>query len=90
MNADFRRTLHFRLKDSHNFPATYTFKFIVKSDEEKLDFLRSLFNDSAEITLKESSKNSYTSMTIRVKMESAEAVIQKYEAAASVEGIISL
>ncbi|MEM6298599.1 MAG: DUF493 family protein [Bacteroidota bacterium] len=90
MDADFRRTLHFRLKDSHDFPATYTFKFIVKSDKEKLDFLRGLFDKSAEITFKESSKSSYTSITIRVEMESAEAVIQKYEAAASVEGIISL
>lgn len=90
MNPDFRKTLHFRLKENHSFPTQYTFKFIVPSEQGKIDFIRQLFDHSSEVSLKQSAKKTFTSVTIRTEMESAEAIIKKYEAAAQVEGIISL
>lgn len=91
MNPDFRKTLHYRLKETHDFPARYTFKFIVPSEESKIAAIRQLFEqEDAEISLKTSSKKTFTSVTIRLEMESAEAILKKYEAAAGIEGIIAL
>ncbi|MGF1532512.1 MAG: DUF493 family protein [Bernardetiaceae bacterium] len=91
MNPDFRKTLHFRLQENYTFPARYTFKFIVPSEQEKIDFLCALFPpDQVQVSLKTSAKQNFTSITIRATMPSAEAILEKYEAAAVVPGIISL
>ncbi|HPW61408.1 MAG TPA: DUF493 family protein [Cyclobacteriaceae bacterium] len=71
----------------HAWPALYTFKFIVprgKEEEVKLLFPK---HTSSE---KPSKNGNYTSITFKMMMPSSEAVIEIYQTAAQIEGIIAL
>ena len=63
------------------------FKFIVPSDVE--DEVRKIFKGQ-EVTSRESSKGNYRSITVKMMINSTEEVIQIYEEAHKVEGIIAL
>ena len=76
-----------KLDDIHQFPTVYMFKFIVKGD--KLTEVESLFPKEA-LSLKPSSKGNYTSVTAKLNMDSSDAVIEVYEKAHRIEGIIAL
>lgn len=76
-----------KLDDVHDFPALYMFKFIVT--EDKKGEVESLF-PSSELQYKPSSKGKYTSVTAKVLMPSSDHVIQIYERAQKIEGIIAL
>lgn len=53
--------------------------------------IESMFdNMGAVISTKESRKGTYTSVSVMVKLASADMVISKYKEVASIEGIISL
>ena len=67
------------------------FKFVVKSEALHLETLKSYFNGKqAEFFEKLSSKNTFTSLTIKVKMKSADAVISIYKKVSLLEGIMAL
>lgn len=68
----------------------YMFKFIVLSDNQKLAQVESLFGDDAEMKLQPSSNGKYTSVTAREVMLSPDHVIEIYQKASSIEGIIAL
>lgn len=76
------------LDEEYTWPAMYTFKFIVPADKE--DEVRSLFPEQAEVITKPSSKGKYTSLTSQCSMNNADEIIDIYEKAAEIEGIISL
>lgn len=90
MNQEALNGLKLKLENNHQFPGTYTFKFILPSDNKRIATLSSYFSAEADIRFKDSSKGNYTSLTIREKMESAQAVIDMYQEASQIEGIISL
>lgn len=81
--ADFKE----KLDDVHQFPALYMFKFIVT--EDKLGEVRALFPQN-ELQLKPSSKGKYTSVTAKVMMPSSDRVIEIYQKASEIEGLIAL
>jgi hypothetical protein len=68
-------------------PALYTFKFIVKAGKE--DELRNLFPLHTN-TSRASKNGNYTSVTFQMMMPSSQAVIDVYQKAAVIEGIIAL
>lgn len=76
--------------ENSSWPMIYMFKFIVLSDNQKIAIVESLFGDDAEVKLQPSSNGKYTSITAREVMLSADNVIEIYQKAASVEGIIAL
>ena len=76
-----------KLDDIHSFPTQYMFKIIVKG--EKISEVEALFPKET-LTLKPSSKGSYTSVTAKLKMASSDEVIDVYEKAHHIEGIIAL
>lgn len=82
--------LRAKLNAGNPWPQIYMFKFIVPSDNQKIALAENLFEDDAEIKLQPSSKGKYTSLTARVVMLDAEAVIDVYKRASEIEGIISL
>lgn len=95
--ADLKKTEEFytRLKEQLSqdttWPAPYLFKFIVPADKEKIAQIEVIFDGlSAEIKTRDSSKGTYSSVSIRVKMESPDAVIKKYLEVSTIEGVISL
>lgn len=76
-----------KLEDQHDFPGIYIFKFIVPSDmTAKAEGLL----ESGEVTKKPSSKGTYTSVTIKAKMKSADQVVSVYQEAYKIEGLMAL
>ncbi len=76
-----------QLENEYDWPALYTFKFIVPQD--KIDEVRKLF-EKHEISERKSSKGSYISLTSRIMAESSDQIIDMYVAANEIEGIIAL
>jgi len=90
-SADFYKRLKTQLEEDSSWTATYLYKFIIPASEEKLKTIESIFKDTnAEISTRESSKGTYTSVSIKLMMESPDAVINKYIEVSKVEGVISL
>ena len=87
MDADWIEGFRKKLDDHYTWPSLYMFKFIVPNGKE--DEVKNLFplHTSSE---KSSSKGNYTSITIKMMMPSSEAVIEVYQKAATVEGLIAL
>ncbi len=90
-SEDFYKRLKIQLKDNTSWPSIYLYKFIIPSNLENIAKIEAIFNDTkAEIKIRDSSKGTYTSVSIKVKMESPDAVIEKYIEVSNVEGVISL
>ncbi len=88
----FYEKLKSQLYDTTSWPAEYLYKFIFKSDIEKMAKIEAIFNDiGAVISTNESKNGKYTSISIDVLMRNPDAVIEKYkEVAEKVDGVISL
>jgi putative lipoic acid-binding regulatory protein len=79
------------LDNYHKWPDLYMFKFVVPSDNQKIAQVEALFNaETSEIRLKPSSKGTYTAITIREVMVSAQSVLDIYSKAYQIEGLIAL
>jgi hypothetical protein len=76
-----------KLEASGQFPMLYMFKFIVPNGKE--EEIAALFPKN-EMELKASSGGKYVSTTIRSMMDSADQIIEIYEKASKIEGLISL
>lgn len=76
-----------KLEYQHSFPALYMFKFIVPSGKESK--IAALLPNN-EMKLKSSSKGNYVSATIKAMMPDSQSIIDVYENAAKIEGVISL
>ncbi len=71
-------------------PHVYMFKFIVPTNQDKEAQIIQLFPKGADVTYKKSRTGKYTSITIKTLTQSPDEVIKYYEAAAKIEGIMSL
>jgi uncharacterized protein len=79
------------LQANYAFPTEYIYKFILPTDEQKIQTLQHIFaNADAEFSFKKSSSNKYTSITIIALHPTAEDVIAYYKQAVLIEGIKSL
>jgi putative lipoic acid-binding regulatory protein len=88
---DFYTKLKVQLEDTTKFPAEYMYKFIVPSDENQVDEVQSIFdNKGAVIKTKKSKTGKYISLSIVLKIESADKVIEYYKKVEKIKGIISL
>ena len=89
---EFYENLKVQLEEYTDWPADYLYKFIVPASNEKIAQIEEIFDGmNAKIKTKDSSKGKYTSISIRVNLESPEKVISKYkEVGEKVEGVISL
>lgn len=88
---EFYKKLKNSLEETTEFPTAYMYKFIIPTSKEKLNKIETIFNHTgAVITTKPSKTGKYNSITINVKMKSADAVIAKYKEVSKVEGVISL
>lgn len=76
-----------QLDSEYSWPALYMFKFIVPNGQE--GEVKALFPYN-EVTSKASKNGKYISVTAQIMMNSSEAIVQIYEAAYKIKGIISL
>jgi len=89
--SEFYKKLKFSLEETTTFPTDYMFKFIVPADKDGFKTIENVFDNlGAVIKSKPSKTGKYTSLTIMVKMKSADAIIKKYKEVSSIEGIVSL
>jgi putative lipoic acid-binding regulatory protein len=88
---EFYERLRTELNNSNTWPAEYLFKFIVPTDQGKIEIVENAFNNmGAVINTKHSKTGKYTSISIDVQMTNAQKIIDKYLELSSVKGIISL
>ena len=89
---EFYKKLKEQLLETSDWPSQYLYKFIVKSDAEKVQKIESIFNHTGAVINTVASKTGkYTSVSINVVMKDPDAVISKYiEVTNNVEGVISL
>lgn len=74
-----------------SFPSVYMFKFIVKSDLQKIAQIESLFHsEEAEISRKESSKGAFVSITVKEVVLSVDEIIDVYVQSSKIPGVIAL
>ena len=71
-------------------PEPYMFKFIFEPNPSTLAKLQLLFDNTARVTIRESTKGKYVSFTAIEMMLDAESVLNRYREAAKIEGLISL
>lgn len=80
-----------KLEESINsFPYIYMFKFIIKSDNRTMAMVEVIFDDDADIIQKQSTKGNYISITVKQVVMSVDEIINIYEKASAIDGVISL
>lgn len=89
---EFYRKLRSQLYDTSMWPTVYLYKFIVPTNDVKIEGIEIIFdNMGAVIKTKKSRNGKYTSVSVNVRMDSPDAVIDKYkEVGVKIEGVISL
>lgn len=87
MDKEWINNFKAKLDEHYSWPSVYTFKFIVPIGKESE--LKNLFPLHTS-TDKLSTQGNYISVTFNMMMPSGEAVIQVYERAADIQGLISL
>lgn len=86
-NEDWWENFRQLLDDQNDWPAEYLFKFIVPRDG--VEKIKKVFG-AQPVTVRASTKGNYASVTARIEMSSSDEVVAIYEAAAEVEGVVSL
>jgi len=71
-------------------PNVYLFKFIVPNTPQALAQVTALFSDLSEINFNESKTGKYISVGAKELMLNVDSIIEVYNNAAKIEGIISL
>lgn len=90
-SEEFYARLKQELTDSTLWPSEYLFKFIVPSLPGNVEEVEKSFdNMGAVIETTQSKTGKYTSVSINVKMENPQSVIDKYIQLSYIEGIVSL
>ncbi len=79
-----------KLDEIGDWPRVYFFKFIVPSSNEKLARVEALFGAEAQVSIKQSTKGNYVSVSAKELMLSADRVIERYEKASKIEGLMAL
>ena len=87
MDQEWLNSFREKLDQHYAWPSLYVFKFIVPTGQE--DAVKKLFPNNVP-TEKHSEKGNYTSVTIQTMMPSSEAVINIYQQASVIEGLIAL
>lgn len=88
--AEKRERLRKQLNDTHTWPCSFTFKFIVPAEGEGEERLKAIFSPKARFSNRPSRNGRFVAYTIADQVGSAEEVFARYESAATIPGIISL
>ncbi|MDN3723781.1 DUF493 family protein [Aequorivita sp. SDUM287046] len=89
--TEFYARLKKQLEEDTTWPSPYLFKFIVPANLEQIAEIRAVFDGTdAEIATRDSSKGTYSSVSVKVTMDSPDEVVKKYLEVSKVDGVISL
>ncbi|WP_121967227.1 DUF493 family protein [Myroides sp. N17-2] len=88
---EFYKRLKEQLEDDKTWPRPYLYKFIVPGDAEKIARVEEAFDGSnADIQIKNSSTGKFSSISVKLMVNSSQEIIDKYIAVSTIEGIVSL
>lgn len=87
MDTQWMNSFREKLDKHYAWPSLYLFKFIVPTGREQE--VKDLF-PRHETSNKLSKQGNYISITVQMMMPSSEAVIEVYEKASRIEGIVAL
>ena len=88
---EFYEKLKKTLDDTTTYPSKYLYKFIVPNDKLKIEKIYKIFNfEGAVINTKSSKTGKFISLSILVKVNDSEIIIEKYKQTDEIKGIISL
>ncbi|MBI2258037.1 MAG: DUF493 family protein [Flavobacteriia bacterium] len=73
-----------------DWPSLYYYKFIIPNTPETLAKVASLFESDSDLSFQPSSKGNYTSVSVKEIAVNAEQVVEKYEKAIQIKGLIAL
>ncbi|MCZ4695761.1 DUF493 family protein [Ancylomarina euxinus] len=90
MDPEKYNQLREQLIESAQWPALYMFKFIIPNKEDKLEAVKALFPAETQFAFKTSKDIRFISITVKIIMKDADAVIAIYEQAKHIEGLIAL
>jgi hypothetical protein len=76
--------------EQQEWPDVYMFKFIVPNESEKVAQVTALFNNSTDIVMHPSKTGKYISVTAKELMIDVGSILEKYEEAALIGGLIAL
>jgi len=76
--------------EMQSWPSVYMFLFISPNEAETLAKVTSMFDDSAELVLKESKNGRFVSVRVKELMMDVDSIIAKYEKVAKVKGVIAM
>ncbi len=90
-SEEFYTRLKEQLLENTTWPSDYLYKFIIPTDEKRIDQINNIFNNTGAVIESKKSKNgNYTSISITVHLKNPDEVIAKYKEVSKVEGVISL
>lgn len=87
---EFYSNLKNNLNKNHTWPGVYLFKFIIPDEPTKLARVQELFEEEASIQYKKSRKGNFISVSGKEIMMNADEVIERYQKAENIQGIIML
>lgn len=88
---DFYKSFREKLHDVEQFPAIYTFKFIVKAEMNQQPDIEKIFeHPSSKFSVKESKGGKYSSITVESYVQNPDEVIAYYRKVSKIEGVIML
>jgi len=79
-----------QLIDSTQWPSIYMFKFIIPNKDEKTEAVKAMFPKGTKFSFKTSRDMRFLSITIKIKMKNADAVIAIYKKAEQIEDLFAL
>lgn len=79
-----------QLSGSSSWPSVYMFKFIAPAENRIFALLHELFPHQAEFTSRHSAGGKYVSITVKEVMMNVDEVIERYQKASAIEGVIVL
>lgn len=83
-------SLREKLEANKEWPRVFFFKFIVPSNNQKLAQVEALFGPEAEVSLKQSSKGTFVSVSAKELMLNSDGIVERYEKASKIEGLMAL
>ncbi len=90
MDQEKYNQLREQLIESTQWPSLYMFKFILPNKDEKLEAVKAIFPKGTQFAFKTSKDMRFISITVKIKMKDADAVIAIYEQTKHIEGLLAL
>jgi len=90
MDQERYNQLREQLIESAQWPSLYMFKFIIPNKDEKLEAVKIIFPKGTQFAYKTSKDMRFLSITVKLKMKNADAVISIYEKTKHIEGLLAL